>query len=266
MRELRLAGRIIWTQLKNSLYYPQRVLLDCCGMTARCGILLLLYKGVFAWKGGQINHTPYQIVAWSIFLYFVFSVMRARGVTDEITEDVRTGRLEMLLCKPVHYLTYRFWQSIGAGLSSFLTIAPIGFSVMILTLGIPPSMRLPIFLETWLLVAVLGTILTFLIRAIIGIMSFWMEDVDPIYWIVDKFIVILGGSFLPVAFFPPIMYRLSLYSPFGASQFISHTVYDSWAGMAWWMVGMQVFWIAIALGILLWIYQNAKRQVSINGG
>ena len=37
----------------------------------------------------------------------------------------------------------------------------------------------------------------------IGLLAFWLEEVSPVFWIVQKAIFILGGLFLPIDFFPP---------------------------------------------------------------
>jgi ABC-2 type transport system permease protein len=97
-------------------------------------------------------------------------------------------------------------------------------------------------------------------------MAFWIEDINPIFWMVDKMVMILGGSYLPVALFPSFMYKIALYSPFGASQFITHTVYESWKTNWFLLISIQIFWIVI-LSILAYIvFLKARKKVSVNGG
>jgi hypothetical protein len=62
------------------------------------------------------------------------------------------------------------------------------------------------------------------------------------------------------------MYNLALYSPFGASQFITHTVYDSWRTDWFMLIGLQLFWI-IVLGFVMYLtFLSASKKVSVNGG
>jgi len=108
--------------------------------------------------------------------------------------------------------------------------------------------------------------LSLIIYSIVGLLAFWVEDINPIFWVVDKAVMILGGSYLPVALFPKFMYNLALYSPFGASQFITHTVYDSWKTDWVLLIGLQLFWILV-LGVALYlIFASARKKVSVNGG
>jgi ABC-type uncharacterized transport system permease subunit len=76
----------------------------------------------------------------------------------------------------------------------------------------------------------------------------------------------LGGSYLAVALFPKFLYQAALYSPFGASLFVTHTVYDTWQSNWYILLAWQLFWI-VSLGILMhFLFIRAQKKVSINGG
>ena len=93
-----------------------------------------------------------------------------------------------------------------------------------------------------------------------------MEDIKPLHAIIDKSIMILGGSYLPIALFPPLLYKVSIWSPFGASQFITHIVYNNWEDNFLKMISLQIFWIVL-LGLLLYlIYKRAEKALTVNGG
>jgi len=111
-----------------------------------------------------------------------------------------------------------------------------------------------------------GSILSLFLYLIVGLLSFWIEDINPVFWIVDKAVMILGGSYLPIALFPAFMYKIALYSPFGASQFITHTVYESWQTNWYQLVGIQLFWIVLLGLIIYFMFERAKQKVSVNGG
>lgn len=266
MKELRLAKKIIKTLVKDRMQYPGRLIADTFALVARCGVLLILYWYVFNLKGGSVNGTPYIIIAWSIFFYFAFSTLRLREISRSIMADVQSGNVEVLFNKPVSYLMYRVWWQIGSGLYPFLVATILGSIALALIVGIPQTMTIGIFLPTFLIVFIGATILSLVLYSIIGLLAFWIEEVNPIFWIVDKAIMILGGSYLPVALFPTLMYSIALYSPFGASQFITHTVYDSWQTQWYKLIGIQTAWILGLLAILFFLFRKARKKVSVNGG
>ncbi len=266
MREIRLAKKIIFTLVKDRVQYNGRLIADFLSIFARCGVLLILYWYVFKLNNGLVNGVTYITIAWSMFLYFTFSVLRLRDISKEIMRDIRSGSVEILLSKPVSYFWYKIWWQIGSGIYPFLVIIIFGGIILFSIIGIPETMSLGLFIPTFLVVFAGAAILSLILYSIVGFMAFWIEDINPIFWMVDKMVMILGGSYLPVALFPSFMYKIALYSPFGASQFITHTVYESWKTNWFLLISIQIFWIVI-LSILAYIvFLKARKKVSVNGG
>ena len=97
-------------------------------------------------------------------------------------------------------------------------------------------------------------------------MAFFIQDIRPIHWIVDKFVMILGGSYLPISMFPNFMKVIAFASPFGAINFASSTVYESWNNEFFLRISLQLIWI-VFFGILLnYIFVKSKEKAMINGG
>jgi len=266
MKEIRLATKIIKTLVKDRIQYPGRLVVDTIGIIARCGILLILYWYVFKLNNGLINGTSFLFAAWSIFFYFSFSVLRLRYISKEIMKDVQTGNVEILFSKPISYLSYRMWWQIGSGLYSFAVITLLVIVALIFIIGLPPTMSIGIFIPSFILTFFCGAILSLFLYTIVGLLSFWIEDINPIFWIVDRTVMILGGSYLPVALFPAFMFKIALWSPFGASQFVTHTVYDTWQTNWYQLVGIQLFWIILLGLVVYFMFEKAKQKVSVNGG
>lgn len=266
MKEARLASKIIRTLVKDRLHYPGRLFADTISLAARYGVLLLLYAYVFGLHGGTINETTFIVTAWSMFFYFSLSGLRIRDISRLIMHDVQTGHIEVLLSKPVSYLFYRAWWQIGLGAYSFLVTTLFGVIVLVFFVGVPETITTPLFFATFTAAFFGALILSLLIYVIVGLLAFWIDDIMPAHWIVDKTVMILGGSYLPVAFFPKAMYTVAVYSPFGASFFVTHTVYSSWANVWVKFLGIQMFWIA-ALGVVTYLlFTFAIKRVSVNGG
>lgn len=266
MKAIRLANKITTTLVRDRIFYPGRLLVDTFSIVSRCGVLLILYWYVFQVNGGVINNTTFQIAAWSMFFYFAFSVFRLRDISRAIMQDVQSGNVEVLFSKPISYLSYRMWWQIGSGLYPFVVISIIGSIVLAFIIGLPSTMSVGIFIPTLVAVVVLGSILSLFLYTVVGLLAFWIEDINPVFWIVDKAVMILGGSYLPVALFPDFMYKIALYSPFGASQFITHTVYESWS-VDWILkVGLHAVWIIVIAVIVMVLFAQARKKVSVNGG
>ena len=180
-------------------------------------------------------------------------------------DDVKSGNIEMFINKPVNYIFWSFYKVIGQGLYSFLIISLLGSITMAIVVGIP-ILNLVIFIPSIIITILLGQILGLILYATVGMLSFFMQDVRPIYWIVDKFVMILGGSYLPIAMFPNYMKILAYISPFGAINFASSTVYDSWNNEFLIRMLLQVGWIVIFGLLLKLVFNKSKEKAMINGG
>jgi ABC-2 type transport system permease protein len=252
--------------IKDRVQYPTRLIVDMFSIATRCGVLLILYRYIFTTQTGVINGLTFQVAAWSMFMYFAFMTLRLRDLAMSIMQDIKSGAIEILLSKPIHYLFYRMLWQLGAGLYSFFVAVVLGVISLLIAVGIPPNMASVFFVVTFCIVFIFGVILSLFIYAIVGLLAFWIEDIKPIYWIVDKAVMILGGSYLPIALFPTIMYKIAIWSPFGASQFVTHTVYDTWRTGYSEMIGIQVFWIVMLGLMVMYLFGQARRKVSVNGG
>lgn len=266
MKEIRLANKIITKLVKDHVHYPDRLIADTFSMLARCGVLLVLYWYVFRLNGGVVNGVTFVVTAWSIFFYFSFSTLRLRDISRSIMHDVQTGSVEVLFNKPIAYLLYRFWWQIGFGLYSFLVVTIFGVLILYALIGVPESMTLVLFLPTYLLTLIGASFLSLILYGLVGLLAFWIEDINPVFWMVDKAVMILGGSYLAVALFPKFLYQAALYSPFGASLFVTHTVYDTWQANWYILLAWQFFWIIFLGTVMYFLFVRAQKKVSINGG
>lgn len=266
MKNIRLGIKILKTLTKDRIQYPGRLVVDTVGMFARCGILLLLYHYVFALNNNNIHGINFLQAAWSIFFYFSFSSLRLRDLSRLIMQDIQRGDVEVLFSKPISYVLYRFWWQLGLGLYSFIVLA-ISFTILLYgIIGVPETMKMNIFFPTLMMTLVFSTILSLLVYAFIGLFAFWIEDIMPIFWVIDKSIMMLGGSYLPVALFPDTLYWFAKYSPFGATNFVTHTTSKLWESQWVTFALLQVGWILAFSGIVFIQFSQARKKVSVNGG
>ena len=265
MKRFNYAITTIGIFMKNQMQDKSNIFLDFLNMISRCFIVFLLYKYIFKLNGGTMNGVDYKTTMWSMFIYFCIMTFSLRKVYSQIMLEVKSGNVEMFMNKPVNYLMYSYYKIIGSGLFSFLTISFLGTIFMIIFLGVP-IVNIKIFIPTFIITFLLGQILALLIYSAIGLLSFFINDVRPIYWIVDKFVMVLGGSYLPISLFPKALKLFAFISPFGAVNFATSTVFKSWESEYLIRFGIQILWIVISFIILMFIYKKSKEKAMINGG
>lgn len=265
MKKTRFGLTIIRIFMRNQMQDRTNIILDVFNMVARCLIVFLLYAYIFQIKGGSINGVDYKTTMWSMFIYFCIMTLSVRRIDDIIMRDVKSGNVEVYMNKPRSYLTINFLRVIGQGLFSFLFISFIGTIIMIVFIGVP-NVDLKVFIPSFIIVLFLGQILGLILYGIIGLLAFFIQDVRPVHWIVDKLVMVLGGSYLPISMFPKFMKVLAYASPFGAVNFASSTVYESWNNEYLSRIGLQLLWILVFGLLLHFIYKKSKEKAMINGG
>lgn len=265
MKKVKFASTIVKIFMKNQMQDKTNLLLDIFNMIARCFIVFLLYAYIFELNGGIINGVDYKTTMWSMFVYFCIMILNLRRLDYLIMEEVRSGNVEMFMNKPTNYLLISFMNVIGRGLFSFLFISILGSLLMILFVGVP-NLYLPIFIPTFIVTLFLGQLLALLVYGIIGLLAFFIQNIRPIHWLVDKTVMILGGSYLPISMFPPVMKTIAYISPFGAINFASSTMYESWNSEFLIRIGIQLLWIVVFAILMTIVYKKTKEKAMINGG
>ena len=265
MKRIKFALTVVKIFMKNQMQDRTNLLLDIFNMVSRCLIVFLLYAYIFKLSGGSINGVDYKTTMWSMFIYFCIMILNIRRLDNIIMGEVKSGNVEMFMNKPTNYLTISFMKVIGQGIFSFLFISLLGTLMMITFIGIP-NLNLYVFIPTFIITLLLGQILGLLVYGSIGLMAFFIQDIRPVHWIVDKLVMVLGGSYLPISMFPPFMKVLAFVSPFGAINFASSTVYESWNSECIMRISLQFLWIGIFGLLLTFIYNKSKEKAMINGG
>lgn len=266
MKEIRIGIKILKTLIKESYYNPSKIVAEIIVLFTRCGLLLLLYHYVFGLRGNNILGTGFKEVAWSIYFYFIFSNIRIRDLPLLMMNDIQSGNIEIILCRPVSYLWYRCIWQLGLGALPFLVGTTLMSFVLYFAIGIPEIMSSPFFFPVLFLVFIFCIILSLLVYSLIGLMAFLIEDVSSLLRIFDKSIMILGGSFLPIALFPKFLKNIAIYSPLGATHFISHVMTPSWKDIYFQMILLQIFWIIVFLFLNNVVFNFVSKKVSVNGG
>lgn len=265
MRKFRFSLKVIKIFMKNQIQNKTYIILDVFNMVSRCLVVFFLYGYVFSINGGSINGADYVSSLWSMFIYFCIMTFNIRKIYKNIMDEVRSGNVEMFINRPINYLFLNFCKAIGQGLFSFLVISFVGSILMCLFVGVS-NLDLGIFIPTFIISFIFGVILSLILYSIVGVLAFFIQDVRPVYWIVDKFVMILGGSYLPVSMFPSFLKWMAYLSPFGAINFSTSCVLPSWKSEFVYRIGLQVVWIIIFYFVLSYLYRKALKKSMVNGG
>jgi ABC-type uncharacterized transport system permease subunit len=265
MRLLRKCFYIFLIALKSSVYFRSRIIAQGLMQVFRLAILAAAYSFVFQSVKVNSNITV-QMAVWSIAAYFTILSIRFKNLFMDINDDVKMGNIEVLLNRPVNYLIYRIINQLGSDI--FGVMIPLVFCFIFLPvyIGFPQIHADFLWFMAVAAVSILGLAVGALMYSVIGFAAFWIEDARPVYWILDKFVLLLGGSYLPIVFFPDWVKTLVYTTPFGASMYVSHVFYPDFMTRLPWLLLSQIIWIVLLGLFSAWVFSRARLRLVVNGG
>ncbi len=256
----------IYTVAKNSVEQPKKLVFQMLNHTVFLLFSIYLYKYVYELLPGVSSKLPFSNAIWSMSMYFVAFWFSLRSIEKLFSEDIKTGNVEIYLLRPISYVWQKVLLQVGQGFIPFLSALVLSVIINCLIVGLPEmSTPIGVWILALIVIFVLSQILTALLYILCGLSGFWLENSQPIYFIVSKFIMIFGGAWVPVAFFPKTLQIIAEYSPFGASLGISYAMYPNFAEHFGTLVLTISFWIIIFAILTQIISKRAARKLSVNG-
>ena len=206
-----------------------------------------------------------QMIWYLIITELIVTCARNRLIITSIGNEIKSGGIAYKLNRPYNFYLYNITTFMGKSTWMLMFMFPIGLVMGLCFVGIVPTF-------TWyqILPNILSLILSFLLVwamfAIVGLLSFWIEDASPFSWILQKFLM-LFGLFFPVEFFPawlqPVIEYSPIYSVFsGPAKLVANFSWDLFLKV---FISQSV-WCVILILIGIGVYNLGKRRVNVNGG
>jgi len=199
---LRLQAQIFNLGMQSNLIYRWNFLLRVLVSFVPLLGSVFLWNAVFSGKHAFAGYTFTSMVAYFITLILVDALTVATEDDFQIAEDIREGRISMMLLKPVDYRLYRFHLYAAARVvhAAFAAV-PLALAMIWIGhyfTGLPWLENLPLAL-----LATLGAaIIQFFLGFTLGLIAFWILDIGSITFIFYSFEFLLGGHIFPVDAFP----------------------------------------------------------------
>lgn len=219
------------------------------------------------WRTVSANEGSVSGLTVNDFTVYYLTLLIVSNLTSEITihilaYKVQDGTLSSELLRPVHpiltntlvnNLAFKALNSIGLfpiWIILYLLFRPdfTGVTVITLILAIPA--------------VVIGFLINFLIGAIVTCAAFWTTRVYSLSEFLYGFIMLLGGTFVPLTLLPEFAQRIALVLPFQLYLYfpIQLILGRMSSGEIWLNFGLQAFWLAVSwLGFQLIWREGIKR-------
>ena len=212
-------------------------------------------------KGYGLN----QMIWYVIITELLWTSIGGRSLCRKICDDVRSGNIAYNINKPYSYVEYSLFSHAGATTVRFIFVTILGMILGFIFLGSFPNLNILELLGV-LFTCALSLIINILLTISVGLLSFFIEDANPFYWVYSKFILIIGTIF-PIEFFPKLLQPIIKYSPiyvicYGPAKLFVDFKLDMFLQI----LIFQIVYIIISFAICHLIYKKGVKRLNVNGG
>lgn len=214
---------------------------------------------VFGYQQGEI--LLYTLLAT------IVSQLVGTGFEGEMNSDIKMGGLNKYLIRPIGYKGYRFFRFLGQKVPRVMVVAP----VMAVIIGMAYWQGLPVSAGrvcAFLASLCLALTLNFSIFYCIGLLGFWLTDVDKLFGTISIVLTVVSGGVFPLDIFGGVVEAAVNMLPFGYTTQFPVNIINGRFG--WERMGMgfvlQIGWILffVCLGEYMWRH-GVKRYAAVGG-
>lgn len=256
---------ILLTAYKNYVVYIPDIIGNNIILVLRLVVIIILYQYLYA------NYSKDDLIFWVTLTQITFWVIVAQivstskpRVVDEISNDVKSGKIGVYLLNPIHYILYKFLEFFPTFLQNVAFGLLFGFGLWFLILWSFPITLVWFFAGIILLFW--SMMVVFFSYTFIGLLAFYTEDVEAFRFIYSKFDMILGGNILPIPFLPWILQTIAYASPFAYFWYTSGLIFVNFEMMTFLKYfSIQMFWFVLTLFACVYLFKHASKKLTING-
>lgn len=257
---------IFKSELMSNLQYVFNYLVGFIGYLIHIFIFLNLWKYIYSDSSKLINgYSMNQMIWYVIITEILWSSLSGRNLCRKICNDVKSGNITYNINRPYNYVGYILSNYLADATIKGLIYLVLGVLLGFIFLGSMPDINILSVIFV-LISMILATIISILLITFIGLISFFIEDANPFYWIYSKLILIVGTLF-PIEYFPKFIQPILKFSPvyvvcYGPARlFVNFNINE---GII--ILISQIIYIAFSFLICNLIYKKGVKKLNVNGG
>lgn len=224
-------------------------------------IIILMWATIYRTQPIIQGYTLNEMITYVLVGNLINFIVR-NFLTDVISTDIKDGRLSIFLTKPIDYMSYMFFREIGRISVSFIMsiltqLLIMGFFLDKIIFNFDILYSVLIFL-----MIILAYVLEWLLSYLIGLIAFWVLEVDGIYTTAYRLRKFFSGGYFPLSLLPPIFVNASFLLPFAYSFYIPTQLYlkkmDLMTGIKG--LGVQLVWIVLLYLIIKIVWRRGLKK------
>ena len=254
------------SELISTLQYMLNILFRLVSFILLVFIFMNLWNYIYDNPNELINgYSKNQMIWYVIITEIIWSATDGRRYCKKIVNDVQSGNIVYMINKPYSYIGYSISSHLGETTVKTLIAIVVGFIIGLVFLKNFPILSIPAIIIV-LLSGFLAVLINSLFTTFIGLISFIIEDSNPVFWLYSKMILVLGVLF-PIEYFPGILAQIMRYSPiyvtcYGPAKLFVDFSYKSTIEV----IISQIIYLGIAFGMCYGLYKKGVKKLNVTGG
>lgn len=253
--------------VRQAWFHRRAATASVLSWSIRMGLTILLYAFIYQLRNGEaVNGIDFKIAASGMALYAIVLGFGYRDLFKTINREFKTGSIEIWLNKPISYIHMKVAESFGKNVP--VVVGLLGAAAIFWLV----SGQFPLVDDVWLrlfagvILLSLGLAIATMLYVLVGISVVWLQEASPVYLILDKIIMVFGGAFIPIGFFPGMFRLIGESLPTGAAIYTTQIFYpDLFTNLPRFLV-TQLVWLSILAYAVTALSRAANAKLTVNGG
>lgn len=260
-------GRIFTIYMRQAFYHRAAALSTIFVWIVRSGVTCMVYTSIYALLNhNTIRNVSYDTAISSLLLAVVYAGFGTREIGKQINVEYKAGLISVWANKPLPYMFLKMAEVVGRNIPSMLGLLLFLVGFWVIGDHFPQTDHITLRIGAGLIVLLLGLILSVCIYTMIGLSAFFLGDSQSVYMVIDKLMMLFGGVYIPIAFYPGWLRLIGESTPFGATTYVTQIFMVDFLDRLPRFLITQSIWLVVMVVALIALNRAANRQITVNGG
>ena len=237
--------------------------------------LFPIFIQVFLWLnlyGGNKNAVLFgyslsQMMAYVLFANIISRLVRT-NFEYEINRDIKEGRLNTFIIRPISYFIYRLSSFLGQKIIQSVTISVLFFAAIALSAAAFKLPLTPLHIILFVVSLAFAFLLNFIIFYFVGLLGFWFYEIGFLFEAVRIIVIMFSGGIFPLEVFGNVDKKILSFFPFMYIIYFPADIISCRIEISsiWIGIGFQIFWVIILSFLAKLVYSVGLKRYCAFGG
>lgn len=267
IKNLRTFWFVFALYMRQSLYHKSGAIAVIASWGLRLALTMVLYHSIFKLIGQTaIRNTSYDVAVSGMLFFTLFSIFGIRDLNRIISREYKAGSLEIWFTKPLPYVLLKLAEVLGKSIPSLIGVVVIiaGYWLVAHDDFAVDHMVLRLVLSGVFLLG--GLVIAICLYSMVGLSAIFLTDSKAVWFIIDKLVMIFGGIYIPIGFFPGWFRMIGETLPTGALMVGGQFLYPDFFSNLPRFIVLQSVWLCLLVYGLLVMNRQVEKHLTVNGG